>query len=191
MNKKKIAILVKNILTEIGEDPSREGLRDTPKRVARMYQEMFLGYDPKKIPTLTVFNNKNPKCTQIVSDQGYFYSHCEHHLVPFFGEYYFGYIPNKKIIGLSKIARIIDYYSAKLQVQENLTKEIIDAIEKKLKPKGIIIIMKARHLCKEMRGVKKNNGEMMTMEARGVFKDNKKRKEFIDMLTLSSKTNLK
>ena len=156
-----------------------------------MYQEMFLGYDQKKIPALTVFRNKNPKCAQIVSDQGYFYSHCEHHLVPFFGEYYFGYIPNKKIIGLSKIARIIDYYSAKLQVQENLTKEIIDAIEKKLKPKGIILIMKARHLCKEMRGVKKNNGEMMTMEARGVFKNNNKKQEFINMLTLSSKTNLK
>ena len=185
MNTKKLTGLVKNILVELGEKPSREGLKETPERVARMCQEMFLGYDRKKKPKLTCFSNSDASSDQLVSDQGYFYSHCEHHMVPFFGEYYFGYIPNGKIIGLSKIARLVDYHSAKLQVQENLTKEILDAIEKELKPKGVILIMKARHLCKEMRGVKKNNGEMTTLDARGIFKKNyEKRKEFMDMLFL-------
>ena len=182
MNTKKLSSLVKNILIELGENPSREGLGDTPNRVARMYQEMFLGYDLKKKPKLTSFSNSNSSSEQLISDHGYFYSHCEHHMVPFFGDYYFGYIPNGKIIGLSKIARLVDYYCAKLQVQENLTREILDAIEKELKPKGAILIMKARHLCKEMRRVKKSNGEMTTMDARGIFKeDHEKRKEFMDM----------
>ncbi|MFZ2188412.1 MAG: GTP cyclohydrolase I FolE [Candidatus Moraniibacteriota bacterium] len=182
MSTKKLVGLVRAILIELGENPSREGLRDTPDRVARMYQEMFLGYDPEKKPNLTSFSNSNSSSEQLVSDHGYFYSHCEHHMVPFFGEYYFGYIPNGKIIGLSKIARLVDYHSARLQVQENLTKEILDTIEKELKPKGTILIMKARHLCKEMRGVKKNNGEMTTMDARGIFKEShEKRKEFMDI----------
>lgn len=190
MNTKKLASLVESILIELGENPTREGLGDTPDRVARMYQEIFSGYDPKTKPKLSSFSNPNSHYDQIISDHGYFYSHCEHHMVPFFGEYYFGYIPNGKIIGLSKIARVVDYYSAKLQVQENLTKEILDAIEKELKPRGVILIMKARHLCKEMRGVKKNNGEMTTMDARGIFKEShEKRKEFMAILALSS--NLK
>lgn len=183
MNTKKLVGLVKNILIELGENPSREGLKDTPARVTRMYQEIFLGYNSKKKPKLTTFNNSKLVCDQIISDHGYFYSHCEHHMLPFFGEYYFGYIPNKKIIGLSKIARIIDYHSAKLQVQENLTKEILDTIEKELNPSGTILIMKARHLCKEMRGVKKSNGEMKTIDTRGVFKESyEKRKEFMDLV---------
>ena len=119
----------------------------------------------------------------MIIDTGYFYSHCEHHMVPFFGNYYFAYIPDKKIVGISKIARLVDYHSAKLQVQERLTKEIVDDIEKLLKPKGIALIMKARHLCKEMRGIKKHNSEMITSEMRGVFKNNSKtREEFLSLI---------
>ena len=111
---------------------------------------------------ITSFSNKQDgvKYNSMICDTGYFFSHCEHHCVPFFGSYYFAYIPNEKIIGLSKIARIVDYFSAKLQIQERLVKEIVDYIEKEIKPNGIILIMKARHLCKEMRGVKKINSEM-------------------------------
>jgi GTP cyclohydrolase I len=107
-------------------------------------------------------------------------------MVPFFGEYYFGYVPNKKIIGLSKVARIVDHYSSKLQVQERLTKEIVNAIAKETNPKGIILILKARHLCKEMRGVKKVDSEMITSEITGTFKKNSSgiREEFMSLVKL-------
>jgi GTP cyclohydrolase I len=105
-------------------------------------------------------------------------------MVPFFGTYYFAYIPNKKVLGLSKVARIVDYYAAKLQVQERLGKEIVDELEKELKPKGIALVLKARHLCKEMRGVKKINGEMTTSDLRGAFrKEPETRAEFISFIT--------
>lgn len=165
--------LVIRMLERIGENPNREGLIDTPKRVVKMWKEIFRGYDETQKPNITVFENGKDGITydQMIVDKGYFFSHCEHHLVPFFGEYYFAYIPDKKIIGLSKVARIVDFYSAKLQIQERLVKEIVDAIQKEVEPLGIALVMKARHLCKEMRGVKKINGEMITSELRGVFID--------------------
>lgn len=176
---------IREILYLIGDNPRREGLLDTPKRVAKMYKEVFKGYDKDEKPSITVFDNGHDgiKVDEMIIDTGYFYSHCEHHIVPFFGNYYFAYIPNKKIVGISKIARLVDYYSAKLQVQERLTKEIVDEIERLLKPKGIALIMKARHLCKEMRGVKKYNSEMTTSEMRGVFnKHSKTRQEFLSLV---------
>jgi GTP cyclohydrolase I len=119
----------------------------------------------------------------MIVDTGYYYSQCEHHMVPFFGNYYFAYIPGKKILGLSKVARIVDYYSAKLQIQERLVKEIVDEIEKQIQPKGIALVMKGRHLCKEMRGVKKVNGEMITSDIRGVFKtEAETRQEFMNFI---------
>lgn len=173
---------VRDMLEMIGENPHRVGLLDTPKRVAKMWKEMFRGYDESQKPAITWFPNGQDGLTydQMVIDQGYFYSQCEHHMVPFFGSYYFAYVPNKRVVGLSKVARIIDFYSAKLQVQERLVKEVLDALESELKPKGIALVMKGRHLCKEMRGAKKHAGEMITSDVRGVFrKDLAAREEFI------------
>lgn len=173
------------LLEIIGENPKREGLRDTPSRVVKMWREIFRGYDESQKPKITVFPNNNDGVhyDQMIVDTGYFYSHCEHHTVPFFGKYYFAYIPNKKILGLSKVARLVDFHSAKLQVQERLGKEILDDLEKELKPKGIALILKGRHLCKEMRGVKKVNGEMTTSDLRGVFRKKLEvREEFINLI---------
>lgn len=156
----------------IGDAPSREGVKDTPKRVLKMWKEIYRGYDPKQKPMLTVFANgaDGIKYDELIMDSGTFYSTCEHHMVPFFGQYYFAYIPGKKILGLSKVARIVEYYAAKLQVQERLTTEIVDEIERALNPKGIALVLKGRHLCKEMRGVKQVGGAMTTVVVRGVFK---------------------
>lgn len=165
--------LVKSFLSAIGEDPKREGLLETPQRVVKMWQELYRGYDEAQKPIITVFDNNKDgiKYDQMIIDTGYFYSQCEHHMVPFFGQYYFGYVPGNKVIGLSKVARIVDYYSAKLQIQERLVKEIVDEIERVAKPKGIALVLKGRHLCKEMRGVKKVEGEMVTSDLRGAFKN--------------------
>ena len=188
MDIKKIEGLWKKILEEIGEDVKREGIKDTPARISKMYLELFQGYNKKKIPKITTFPNNSDgvEYDGIICEEGYFFSHCEHHGVPFFGKYHFAYFPNEKIIGLSKIARIVDFYSSKLQVQERLTKEIVDAIEKKLKPHGIALILKARHLCKEMRGTKKIAGEMITSEMRGAFRSTNSgaRQEFLDLIKL-------
>lgn len=164
--------IVSATLVNIGENEKRKGLKETPLRVAKMYSEIFRGYDVGQKPKITVFDNNSDGIVydQMIADKGYFYSYCEHHMVPFFGQYYFAYIPDEKILGISKVARTVDYFAAKLQVQERLTKEIVDEIEKQLKPRGIALVMKARHLCKEMRGVKKYDSEMITSEMRGVFK---------------------
>lgn len=177
--------VIEDLITIIGDDHTREGLLDTPKRVINMYHEMFRGYDETQKPKITVFDNNGDGLTydQIIIDTGYFYSQCEHHMVPFFGEYYFGYIPNKKILGLSKVARVVDFHSAKLQVQERLVKEVVDQIEQAVKPKAIGLVMKGRHLCKEMRGVKKINGNMITSDLRGAFRDKPEaRAEFLRLI---------
>ncbi len=176
--------LIEQLITYIGDDYRREGLLDTPERVLKMWKEMFRGYMEEK-PEITVFPNGEDgiKVDEMIIDTGYFYSTCEHHLIPFFGEYYFAYIPQGHIVGLSKVARVVDYHSAKLQVQERLTKEIIDQLEEQLKPLGIGLIMKARHLCKEMRGVKKVNGLMTTSDMRGVFRTKPEtRQEFMNLI---------
>jgi len=167
-------MIVSIMLKAIGENPEREGLKDTPKRVVKMWKEIFRGYDPAQKPNLAVFENGKDgiKYDEMIIDTGYYFSHCEHHMIPFFGQYYFAYIPGKKILGLSKVARMIDYYAAKLQIQERLVKEVVDEIEKQIKPQGIALVMKGRHLCKEMRGVKKVNGEMITSDIRGAFRKN-------------------
>jgi len=184
MNERVNEKIIFDTLKLIGENPTREGLIDTPRRVIRMYKELFKGYNPDLKPKITVFNNNmdGMKYDEMIIDTGNYYSHCEHHMIPFFGKYYFAYIPDKKIIGLSKVARIVDYYSSKLQVQERLVKEVLDEIELKLQPKGIAMVMKGRHLCKEMRGVK-NSGEMITSDMRGVFRSKPEaRSEFLSVI---------
>jgi len=175
--------IITDIFWLIGEKPDRDGLKDTPKRVLKMWEEMFRGYDPKQKPAVTAFENGKDGLVvdEMVIDTGDFYSHCEHHMVPFFGQYWFAYIPNKKIVGLSKVARVIDYYSAKLQVQERLVKEVLDELERALEPKGIALIMKGEHLCKTMRGAKKK-GTMTTSDMRGVFREAETRAEFLQLI---------
>jgi len=161
--------LIRKILAHIGDDPSREGLTDTPMRVAKMYDEIFCGYKNTP-PVITYFTRKKPG--GLIIDRGYFYSTCEHHMIPFFGNYYFGYIPDKKEIGASKIGRTIDHYAAKLQTAEKLSEEILDRIEDIIQPLGCILLMTGRHLCKEARGVKKHNSPFEVIEARGVLLNN-------------------
>jgi GTP cyclohydrolase I len=173
--------LVEQILYEIGEDPKREGLRDTPKRVVKMWKEIFRGYDKKQRPNISVFKNGSDGVAydQMILDTGDYYSHCEHHMVPFFGKYWFGYIPDLKgnIIGLSKVARLVDYHAARLQIQERLVQDIVQDIWDELSedsvtpPLGMGMVMEGEHLCKSMRGARKK-GKMTTVKLLGVFKDN-------------------
>jgi len=193
MNKNKIEKLWREILIEIGEDPEREGLLETPKRVAKMYEEIFRGYDESQKPKVTVFNNgvDGIVCDEMISDTGSFYSHCEHHAVTFFGKYIFAYIPNPKgkILGISKVARVVDYFSAKLQIQERLVHEVVEYIWdalcldcKEYPPLGMAMYMNGSHLCKEMRGVKKK-GKMTTKILKGNFKNiDSTRQEFLRMV---------
>ena len=176
--------LVARMIETIGENPNREGLIDTPRRVVKMWKELFRGYDPEQKPKITIFDNGADGLTydNMVIDTGDFYSQCEHHMVPFFGKYWFAYIPDKKILGISKVARIIDYHSAKLQIQERLVKDVLDDLEKALQPKGIALVMEGEHLCKTMRGAKKK-GKMMTSDLRGVFLTNSDaRSEFMRLI---------
>ncbi len=170
MNKVKIAGLWREILEEIGEDIERGGLKDTPMRIANMYEELFRGYDESNAPTITDFSPEGSR--GLIIDKGYYFSFCEHHCVPFFGDYYYGYIADKKIIGASKIGRVVDYYAARLQIAERLCKQVINHIETAIKPQGSILIMTGRHLCKEMRGLKKYNSPFEVIEARGDLLEN-------------------
>lgn len=160
---KDIECAIRTILSHIGDNPDREGLQGTPDRVIRMWKEIFRGYDENQIPKITTFANGTDgiSCTGVVADSGTYYSMCEHHMMPFFGKYWFAYIPNPKgkILGISKIGRVVDYCAARLQVQERLSQDIvkmiIDALGDDYPPLAAGIIMEGEHLCKTMRGVKK------------------------------------
>ncbi len=183
----KLEKLVKDTLVGIGEDPSREGLLKTPERVARMYSEVFSGYDnaEDRLDKIfsSVFTSDNSEMV-VVKDIDY-YSHCEHHMVPFFGKVHIGYIPNKKVLGLSKFARLVEVYSRRLQIQEQLTWQIADEISKRLKPKGVIVVVEGAHLCMAMRGVQKINSKTITSAVRGRFSDSATTKqEFFKLLDL-------
>lgn len=180
---KKIAGLIKDLIEEIGEDPQREGLLNTPKRVALAYQFMTKGYDEDidKLLNNAIFNVCYDEIV-IVKDID-FYSMCEHHMLPFYGKCHVAYIPNKKIIGLSKIPRIVDMYARRLQVQERMTRQIGDLLYKVLEPQGVAVVCEARHLCMMMRGVEKQNSVATTSCMLGVFKDNAKtRDEFLKLI---------
>ncbi|MER2006436.1 MAG: GTP cyclohydrolase I FolE [Psychrobacillus sp.] len=172
-SEKRIAIedSIKKLLLLIGEDVTRNGLKETPSRVAKMYEEVFSGYreDPKKVLDVTFDENYNELV--VIRDIDY-YSHCEHHMIPFFGKVHIGYYPNKKIAGLSKFARLVEVFSNRLQVQERLTSQIAEIIEEVLCTKGVIVIVEGKHLCMCSRGVKQVNSNTVTIETRGVFKGN-------------------
>lgn len=174
--------IVEHLIEMAGDNPNREGLKETPDRVVRMYSELFRGYHGESKPQITVFPNNQDGVhyDQMIVDTGYFYSHCEHHMVPFFGSYYFAYIPKDHLLGLSKVGRVVGYHAARLQVQERLTKEVIDDLQQAVNPLGIGLVLKGRHLCKEMRGVKMVNGEMTTSDLRGALREKvEAREEFM------------
>ncbi|MFT7664397.1 MAG: GTP cyclohydrolase I [Planctomycetota bacterium] len=175
--------LIRDLLINIGEDPEREGLARTPDRVARSYKELTKGYDQTvtEVVGQGVFNED---CSEMVVVRDIeFYSMCEHHMLPFYGRMHVAYIPNGKIIGLSKIPRIVDVFARRLQVQERLTSEVAKAIQEVLKPKGVGVVASARHLCMMMRGVQKQNSSAMTSCLLGGFRtDPSTRAEFLNLV---------
>ena len=163
---------VREILLAIGEDPERDGLTDTPARVARAYAEQFAGLRQRPEDVLTkVFDADHDEIVLVRDIE--LYSTCEHHLVPFFGVAHIGYIPNEKgqITGLSKLARLVDLYARRPQVQERMTSQIANALESVLEPRGVIVVIEAEHLCMSMRGVRKPGARTVTSAVRGVFRD--------------------
>lgn len=183
MDKERIQNAVREILIAVGEDPDREGLLETPKRVANMYEEIFAGLteDPKQ--HIKLFNEQSNDEMVIVKDIP-FYSMCEHHLLPFFGKAHIGYIPSdNKIIGLSKLARIVDNFAKKPQVQERLTSDIADFLNDNLQPKGVAVIMEAEHMCMTMRGARAAGSKTQTSALRGIMRtDAKTRAKVLSLL---------
>lgn len=168
---KKIEQAVRMILEAIGEDPEREGLRDTPRRVARMYQEVFAGLEQDPAAAFSVVYTEQHEELVLVKDIP-FYSMCEHHLLPFFGKVHLGYIPRKgRVVGLSKLVRGIETFAKRPQLQERLTKQIADAVMEYIKPLGVIVVIEAEHMCMTMRGVKKPGSLTVTSAVRGVLHD--------------------
>ncbi|MBI2059517.1 MAG: GTP cyclohydrolase I FolE [Nitrospirae bacterium] len=174
---------VVELLKAVGEDPGREGLRKTPDRIARMYKELTAGYSvtPEALINGALFESQYDEMVVVKGIE--FYSLCEHHLLPFFGRCHIAYIPSGRIIGLSKIPRIVEAYSRRVQIQERLTSQIADFVNTALKPQGTAVSMEAEHLCMTMRGVKKANAKMVTNSMMGVFKkDERTRNEFMSLI---------
>ena len=177
-----LAALYKKVLTLLGEDPEREGLEKTPMRVAKAMQVLTRGYtqDPHQVLTDARFEEKYNQMV-IVKDIDFF-SMCEHHMIPFYGKAHVAYIPNGHITGLSKIARVVDIFSHRLQVQERLTEQVMQCINDTLKPQGVMVVIEAKHMCMQMRGVEKQNAITTTSAYSGVFESSKTRNEFMDLL---------
>lgn len=178
-----LARLVRDILVEIGENPDREGLLSTPRRVAEAWRHFTQGYrqDVSALLSDAIVEDSH-EGTVLVKDID-FYSMCEHHLVPFYGNCHIAYVPGKKIVGLSKIARVVDVFSRRLQVQERMTAQIAHALEDHLQPKGVAVLVEARHLCMSMRGVEKQDSVVVTTALLGVYRsDPSLRAEFYAQL---------
>ena len=183
----KVEDAVIGILNEIGEDPNREGLKDTPERVKRLYKEITSGYneDPNEIINGAIYEIDYDEMV-IIKDIEY-YSLCEHHLLPFFGKAQIAYIPKKKVIGLSKIPRIVEVYARRLQVQERMTVQIANFLNETLKPKGVAVVVNGYHLCMAMRGVRKSDANMLTSSMLGAFRnDERTRAEFLSLIGQNS-----
>ena len=180
---KNLAKNIKSILTEIGESPEREGLIKTPERVAKSMDFLTYGYkeDPSKILNKAMFAEDYSQMVLVKDFE--IYSLCEHHMLPFFGKCHIAYIPNGHIVGLSKIPRIVDVFSRRLQVQERLTDQIKDCLQDTLNPKGVAVIIEAQHLCMQMRGVQKQHSSTTTSAFSGIFlNDDKTRSEFMNLI---------
>ncbi len=186
-----VADAVTSILRAVGEDPEREGLLKTPARVARAYDELLIGYrvDPVELLNDALFDVTYSEMV-IVTDID-FYSLCEHHMLPFIGKAHVAYIPNKKVVGLSKIPRIVEVYARRLQIQERMTRQIAGLIDELLNPLGVAVVVDGLHMCMAMRGVKKANARMRTSALRGAFADNPKtRSEFMEHIGPVTRTLL-
>lgn len=173
---------IKELLKSLGENSKRDGLSETPRRAAEAYAKMFSGYETDPRDILTVFENEGYDEMIVVSNIEW-YSLCEHHMIPFFGKAHVGYLPDKKIAGLSKIPRVVDIFARRLQNQERLTKQIADTLYDLLKPKGVGVILEAQHLCMMARGVEKQNSWVTTSAMLGLFKkDARTRSEFLKLI---------
>ena len=174
---------VRLMMEHVGEDPSREGLQDTPKRVRKAYEFIYGGYkeDPKEILSQALFTSSNDEMVLVKDIE--FYSTCEHHLLPIIGRVHVAYIPDGKVVGLSKIPRVVNVFARRMQIQEQLTEQIADAIMDTIEPKGVAVVVQARHMCMEMRGVEKINSTTTSSALRGLFKkDDKTRAEFFSLI---------
>lgn len=179
--------IVRQLLTEVGEDPAREGLHETPDRVARAWEEWTSGYraDPASIFKSFADGSENYDEMIYVGDIP-FYSHCEHHLAPFFGTASIGYIPDGRVVGLSKLPRLVDVFARRLQVQERMTRQIAEAIDEHLKPLGVAVVVRARHLCMESRGICKPGTHTVTSAVLGVFRERDAvRQEFFSLARMA------
>ena len=176
--------LTKSLIESIGEDPKREGLVKTPQRAAKAWPHFSKGYGAKleEVINGAIFNED---CSDMVVVRDIeFFSMCEHHMIPFFGRAHVGYLPNGKLIGLSKIPRIVDMFSRRLQVQERLTHQVADTLNEILDPIGVAVVIDGEHLCMRMRGVEKQNATMQTSSMTGIFRqDDKTRKEFLNLIS--------
>jgi len=179
--------LIRKLLADLGENPGREGLRDTPKRVEKAYKFLTSGYAANIDVVLNNALFTVDYSEMVIVKDIDFYSLCEHHLLPFFGKCHVAYIPSNKVIGLSKIPRLVDVFARRLQVQERLTSQIADTIRDKIAPLGVAVVMEATHLCMSMRGVEKQNSFAVTSAMQGAFRDNARtRMEFLELIKLRS-----
>jgi GTP cyclohydrolase IA len=168
MTEEELQELIRTQIKEIGDDPTREGLLDTPKRIIRSWQELYSGYWEKPADLLTVFDAESYDQIVLLKDIE-MYSTCEHHMIPFYGKAHIAYIPDKKVIGISKLARLLEIYARRLQIQERIGEQVTEALMTYLKPKGAACIIEARHLCMCARGVGKQNSTMVTSSLKGAF----------------------
>lgn len=182
-----IAPHVEAILDHLGVDRRDPNLLDTPRRVAAMFLEMFHGLKEGAEPPVTVFPNEEGYSAMVMERDIPFYSMCAHHLVPFYGHAHIAYIPGKHIVGLSKIPRVLEFYAKRPQIQERLTEQVADYLWNKLEPLGVMVVIEARHLCMEMRGVKKPGTLTVTSAIRGAFENAKVREEFLGFLNRGQK----
>lgn len=187
LDKGTIETSITNLLKSIGEDPERDGLQRTPERVYKMYGELFSGYwtDPVKLVNEAIFDVKYDEMVLVKDIE--FYSMCEHHMLPFIGRAHVAYIPNGKVLGLSKIPRVVDMFARRLQVQERMTRQVADFFKELLAPQGVGVVIEAMHLCSMMRGVKKHNARMTTSAMHGAFRANPAtRQEFLANISRGS-----
>ena len=180
---------VRTLILWAGDDPSREGLRDTPARVARAYEEFFAGYgqDPAEILKRT-FSEVEGYDEMIVMSDIRFESHCEHHMVPIIGKAHIGYLPDHRVVGISKLARLVEVYARRLQIQEKMTVQIADTLQQVLRPKGVAVVIEAAHQCMTTRGVHKPGATLVTSRMLGAFRDDPTtRREFLAIIGRSSR----
>ena len=186
---KKLELAAKMILEAIGEDVNREGLIKTPRRVAKSFEYICSGYfkDPKAVLNDALFESTNNEMVVVRNIE--FYSLCEHHILPFFGRVHVAYIPDKKVVGLSKIPRMVNVFARRLQIQEQLTEQIADAIMEVVQPKGVGVVIHARHMCMEMRGVETKHSYTSSSALRGIFLEEKTREEFFNIINAPMQTH--